>query len=131
MVFVSDVRCTDVEDRNPSTVQQRLDAAQHQADREVGVEEEAINVWIGTRGTQTGHDSWLWWPVTYQVIPRRGTWSACPRPSSRLTHRDRQLWPLVSFRSSHVSFSGGIGGPFSTVNWTTSAYPLANSSAPG
>jgi hypothetical protein len=55
---------TDVEVVNPSTLQQRQDAAQRQADAEVGDEEEAINVRIGDTGTRVGDDSRLWWPVT-------------------------------------------------------------------
>lgn len=66
-----DVRHTDVEVANPSTLQQRQDAAQRQADAEVGDEEEAINVRIGDTGTRVGDDSRLWWPVTYEVIPKR------------------------------------------------------------
>jgi hypothetical protein len=67
MVFMSDVRHTDVEVRNPSTPAQRLDAAQRQAAAEVADDEEAINVEVGDKGTQTGDDSRLWWPVTYRV----------------------------------------------------------------
>jgi hypothetical protein len=71
MVFMSDVRHTDVEVQNPSTLQQRLEAAQRQAAAEVADDEEAVNVEVGEKGTQTGDDSKLWWPVTYQVLPRR------------------------------------------------------------
>jgi hypothetical protein len=51
MLSMSDVRHTDVEVQNPSTLQQRQDAAQRQADREVADDEEAVNVRIGNTGT--------------------------------------------------------------------------------
>ena len=66
-----DVRHTDVEVPNPSTPGQRLDAARRQTDAEVEDDEEVVNVEVGDKGTQTGDDSKLWWPVTYEVQTRR------------------------------------------------------------
>lgn len=63
------MRHTDVEVPNPSTLQQRQDAARRQAFVEVGYDEEVTNVHIGETGTQMGDDSQLWWPVTYGVRP--------------------------------------------------------------
>jgi hypothetical protein len=66
-----DVQHTDVEVANPSTPQERQDAAQRQADSEVGAAQEAINVCAGDAGTRMGDDSRLWWPVSYEVVARR------------------------------------------------------------
>lgn len=66
-----EVRHTDVEMKNPSTPAQRFDAAQRQTAAEVADDEEVVNVEVGDKGTQTGDDSKLWWPVTYQVHTRR------------------------------------------------------------
>lgn len=65
-----DVRATDVEVANPSRLQQRLDAAQRQADAEVGVDEVAVNVRITGTATRMGEDHTLRWPVTYEVEPK-------------------------------------------------------------
>lgn len=62
-----DVRRTAVEVATPSRLQQRLDAAQHQADAEVGVDEVAVNVRIAGKPTHMGKDHKLWWPITYEV----------------------------------------------------------------
>lgn len=75
-----DVRRTDVEVANPSRLQQRLDAAQRQADGEVGAEEAAINVRITGRATRMGEDYTLWWPVSYEVESRPRHHQ--PRPAS-------------------------------------------------
>ena len=65
------VRHTDIEMRNPSTPQARIDAARRQADAEVDDDEQVVNLRVGDKGTQMGDDSMLWWPVTYEVI-RKG-----------------------------------------------------------
>jgi hypothetical protein len=62
-----DVRQTDIQMRNPSTLQARIDAARRQADGEVAKDEHAVNLRVGDKGTQMGDDSTLWWPVTYEV----------------------------------------------------------------
>jgi hypothetical protein len=62
-----EVRHTDIEMANPSTGQQRIEAAQRRADSEVADEERAVNLRVGATGTQMGDDSRLWWPVNYQV----------------------------------------------------------------
>jgi hypothetical protein len=62
-----EVRYTDMNMANPSTLQQRVSAAQRQADGEVADDEEAMNLRVGDKGTQMGDDSRLWWPVTYEV----------------------------------------------------------------
>jgi hypothetical protein len=64
------VRHTEVEVANPSRLQQRLDAAQRQADAEVDVDEIAVNVRITGNATRMGEDHTLWWPVTYEVEPK-------------------------------------------------------------
>ena len=67
------IRRTSVEVGNPSRLAQRLEAAQRQADSEVGEDQQAINVAVARIGaTHHGEDS-LWWPVTYEVVSR-------PRP---------------------------------------------------
>jgi hypothetical protein len=62
-----EVRYTDIDIANPSTLQQRVVAAQRQADGEVADGEEAVNLRVGDKGTRMGDDSRLWWPVTYEV----------------------------------------------------------------
>jgi hypothetical protein len=62
-----EVRQTDVEVPNPSTAQQRIDAARRQADHEVTADERVVNLRVGDKGVQMGDDSSLWWPVTYEV----------------------------------------------------------------
>ncbi len=64
---MSEVRHTDIEMANPSTLQQRIHTAQRQAGQEVADGECAVDVRVGDTGTQTGDDSRLWWPVTYEV----------------------------------------------------------------
>ena len=62
-----EVRHTDMNMANPSTLQQRVDAAQRQADGEVADGEEVVNLRVGDKGTRMGDDCRLWWPVTYEV----------------------------------------------------------------
>ena len=62
-----EVRQTDIEVVNPSTVHQRIEAAHRQASCEVTAEEWAVDVRVGETATQMGDDSRLWWPVTYEV----------------------------------------------------------------
>ena len=57
---------------NPSRLQQRLDAAQRQADAEIRADEIAVNVNITGNATRMGEDHALWWPVAYEVEPKRG-----------------------------------------------------------
>jgi hypothetical protein len=64
-------RHTDVEVSNPSRLQQRLEAAQRQADAEVDADEVAVNVRITGHPTRMGEGYTLWWPVDYEVQPKR------------------------------------------------------------
>ena len=68
---MSEVRYTDVEVANPSTVAQRLAVAHRQADAEIGEDEQVVHLQVGGRGTQMGDDSRSWWAVTYEVSPKR------------------------------------------------------------
>jgi hypothetical protein len=65
-----DVRHTDVEMAEPSTRQQRRDAAQRAADAEIGDDQQAVNVVVAEVGTRVGDDSRMWWEVTYEVIDK-------------------------------------------------------------
>jgi hypothetical protein len=64
---MTDVRHTDIQMRNPSTIRERLDAARRQAQSEVAADEYLSHLRVGHKGTQMGDDSMLWWPVTYEV----------------------------------------------------------------
>jgi hypothetical protein len=66
-----DMRHTDIQLRDPSTLQERIDAARRQAECEVAEDEHVVNLRIGDRGTQMGDDSMLWWSVTYEVTRKR------------------------------------------------------------
>lgn len=77
---MSEVRHTDIEMANPSTPRQRIDAAQRRATSEVAHHKQAVNVRVGSKGTQVGDDSRLWWPVTYEVVPK------CIADGSRARH---------------------------------------------
>jgi hypothetical protein len=66
-----DMRHTDIQLRDPSTLQERIDAARRQAECEVAEDEYVVHLRIGDRGTQMGDDSMLWWPVTYEVTRKR------------------------------------------------------------
>jgi hypothetical protein len=62
-----EVRHTDIEVANPSTLPQRIQAAQRQASSEVADDERPVNLSVGDKGTQLGDDSRLWWSLTYEV----------------------------------------------------------------
>jgi hypothetical protein len=96
MVFMSDVRHTDVEVQNPSTLQQRLEAAQRQAAAEVADDEEAVNVEVGEKAHRPVMTASCGGRLRIRCYPdvapsdplfdswRRRSLQAFPRPSSGL-----------------------------------------------